>query len=177
MQRFVVTLAVGGALAFVTFFAIGMSGARIFPCERAVTADGSFHHSFSRQPATGFKATQCRIGSRGAKYTTASYGMMAGIFGVFPLLIGFMFGTRARRKEPRLNTFSKVTASLSIAGGIYALVQVGMRGGRADMEIMLGVLGGACLLGLISAIVSRGGQKTAIGGVILTAATLVLSGM
>lgn len=177
MQRFVVTLAVGGALAFVIFFAIGMSGARIFPCERAVTADGSFYYGYGRKPMTGYKATECRLGTRNAKYSGAAYGMMAGMFGVFPLLIGFIFGTRARRKEPRVNTASKVMASLSIGGGVYALVQVGMRGRGADMEIMLGVLGGACLLGLISAIISRGGQKTAIGGVILTVATLVLSGM
>ena len=77
MQKFVVTLAVGGALAFVIFFAVGMSGERIFPCERGYTADGKLHWGYGSKPIVSYKATECRLGTRGAKYTSTAYAMMA----------------------------------------------------------------------------------------------------
>jgi hypothetical protein len=175
MQRLVITLCLGAALAMLAFVAVGMSGARIFPCERGYTADGKVHYGFSSKPVAEWKETECRLGTYRAKYTGAAYGMMAGMFLVGPLLLGLIVGGPMSRKDPNPTKVTQTMASLGLAAGVYALVQVGMRGRGADMEILLAVMGGAVFLSMLSALISRGGQKLALGGVIATAATLALS--
>lgn len=175
MQRLVITLCLGAALAMIAFVAVGMSGARIFPCERGYTADGKLHYGFSRKPVAEWKQTECRLGSYKAKYSSTAYGMMAGMFLAGPLLLGLMIAAPLGRKEPRTSKATQTMASLGLMGGVYALVQIGMRGRGADMEILLAVMGGAVFLSMLSALISRGGQKLALGGPIAVAGTLALS--
>lgn len=175
MQRIVVTITVMAFVGFGVLFGVGMSGARIFPCERPVAADGSFTYGFGSKKAVGTKESTCRMGAYRATYKGSAYAMMFGMFLVGPMLIGLLLGGSAAKKDPKPGTVPLNLATLAIAGAIYAIVQVGMKGRRADMEIMLAVVGGAFFFSMLSALLSRGGQKLAMGGSLIGIGMIVLS--
>lgn len=177
MQRIVVAIAVMAFIGFGVMFGVGASGAKIFPCERQVAADGSFTYGFGSKKAVGWKDTTCRLGAFRVKYKGSAYAMMFGLFLIGPLLIGLLLGGGASKKDPKTNAVTLNLAVLGLAGAIYPLIQVGMKGRGADMEIMMAILGGAFFFSMLAALISRGGQKLALGGPIVGIGMMVLSMM
>lgn len=175
MQRIVVAIAVMAFIGFGVLFGVGASGARIFPCERQVAADGSFTYGFGSKEAVGWKETTCRMAEFRVKYSGSAYAMMFGMFLIGPLLIGLLLGGSAAKKEPKTNAVTLNLAVLGFAGAIYPLIQVLMKGRRADMEIMMAILAGAFFVSMLAALISRGGQKLALGGPIVGIGMMVLS--
>ena len=173
MRKLTISVCVATLLGFGVFFAVGMAGLAIFPCERAQTSptpDGG--DAVDAEPT--WTEASCRVGQGRARYGAVAYAMGAGMFGLLPLLPGFMIAVPLTRKEvDAVGVGSRIFGILGAAAGAFGLVQVGMRGQRAGWEEVFIVLGAAAVLSLIAALTSRGANWRALLGPLLVVLTLV----
>ncbi len=163
MRRLVLLFTMAGLISCLIFVVVGATGLRIFPCEAGYTESGDVHDG--EGPPHELRVVSCQVASRFGTYTGTAAAMMVGLFGVLPCLLALWPAIRLARSDKSSNAASRVLGIISVAGGAIGLVSALMAPNSFSETSALPLLL-AMIVGVIAAILSRGAERMAVGGVL-----------